>query len=172
MENFEIERKYLIKKEDIKFDLKQFKYMKIVQGFIYLKPAIRVRKYGDKFYFAIKSKAPKKYDKFDDLIRKEYEIEIDEKAYKCLLKSCKGRIIYKTRYFIPYKYNKKSYIIELDIFEKDLKGLIYAEIEFKNLKEASNLAVPGWFYKDITNIEKYKNTQLSICKNIKNVLKY
>lgn len=172
MANYEIERKYLIRRKDIEFDLKQFKYKKIVQGFIYLKPAIRVRKYGDKYYFAIKSKAPKKYDKFDDLIRTEYEIEIDEKAYKYLLKCCAGRIIYKTRYFIPYKSQNRQYTIELDIFEKDLKGLIYAEIEFKNLKEASNIVVPGWFYKDITNIEKYKNTQLSICKNIKNVLKY
>ena len=172
MENFEIERKYLVRKEDINFSLKQFKHKKIVQGFIYLKPAIRVRKCGDKYYLAIKSKAPKKYDKFDDLIRTEYEIEIDKKAFKNLLKLCTGRIIYKTRYFIPYKLKNKSYTIELDIFEKDLKGLIYAEIEFKTLKEASNIVVPGWFYKDITNIEKYKNTQLSICKNIENVLKY
>lgn len=172
MKNLEIERKYLIRKKDIKFDLKKFDRKKIVQGFIYLKPAIRVRKCGDKYFLTIKSKPPKKFNKLDDLVRTEYEIEIGEKAYKYLLKLCQGRIIYKTRYFIPYKMAKKSYIIELDIFEKDLKGLIYAEIEFKTVKEANNIVVPDWFYRDITNIQKYKNTQLSICKNIKNVLKY
>ena len=172
MKNFEIERKYLEKKKDICFNIKQFNKKKIVQGFIYLKPAIRIRKCGYQYYFAVKSKAPKKYDKYDDLIRTEYEIEIDKNAYKYLLKLCKGRIIYKIRYFIPYKYKNKHYTIELDVFEKDLKGLIYAEIEFNSLKEANNLVPPNWFYKDITNIEKYKNSQLSICKNLKNVLKY
>lgn len=172
MKNIEIEKKYLIRKKDIGFSLNRFKYSKIVQGFIYLKPAIRIRKVDDKYYLTIKSKAPKELSGFDDLVRTEYDIEISKKAYLDLLKLCKGRIIYKTRYYIPYKFNKKLYTIELDVFEKALKGLIYAEIEFKTVKDAQKIRVPEWFYKDITNIEKYKNTQLSICKNVENVLKY
>ena len=168
MKNVEIERKFLVKKSDIKFDLKKYKYSKIVQGFLYIKPAIRVRKADDKYYFTIKTKPPKGIKAKDDLARTEYEIEIPQKCYKYLLKFCTGRLIKKTRYFIPYK----RHTMELDVFEGDLKGLIYAEIEFKSVKEATSFTPPDWFFKDVTGIEKYKNTQLSICKIIKNVLRY
>lgn len=168
MKNVEIERKFLVKKSDIKFDLKKYKRSKIVQGFLYIKPAIRVRKADDKYYFTIKTKPPKSIKAKDDLARTEYEIEIPQKCYKYLLKFCTGRLIKKTRYFIPYK----RHTIELDVFEGDLKGLIYAEIEFKSVKEATGFTPPDWFFRDVTGIEKYKNTQLSICKIIKNVLRY
>ena len=168
MKNVEIERKFLVKKSDIKLDLSKYKCSKIVQGFIYIKPAIRIRKADDKYYFTIKTKPPKSVKCKDDLARTEYEVEIPKKCYNYLLKFCTGRLIKKTRYYIPYK----RYTIELDIFEGDLKGLIYAEIEFKSVKDATNFAPPKWFFKDVTGIEKYKNTQLSICKIIKNVLRY
>lgn len=168
MKNVEIERKFLVKKDDIDFDLKKYKSVKIAQGFLYIKPAIRVRKAGDKYYFTIKTKPPKSIKAIDDLARTEYEVEIPKKCYNHLLKFCTGRIIKKIRYYIPYK----RYTIELDIFEAELKGLIYAEIEFKSVKEAMKFKPPKWFYRDVTGIEKYKNTQLSICKIIKNVLRY
>ena len=172
MNNLEIERKFLVKKENIPFDLKKIKSKKIVQGFIYLNPAIRVRKVDNEFFLTIKSKSPKNLKLYNDLVRTEYEIRITKKAFNDLLKLCIGRIIYKRRYYIPYRCGRKSLVIELDIFEKELKGLIYAEIEFKTVKSAYKIKVPKWFYKDVTNIKKYKNTELSICKNIKNVLKY
>ena len=49
MKNVEIERKFLVKKADINFDLKKYKHSKIAQGFLYIKPAIRVRKADDKY---------------------------------------------------------------------------------------------------------------------------
>ena len=172
MNNVEIERKFLIRKNDIKFDYKKYPHDDIVQGFIYLKPAIRVRKSGNKYYLTVKSKAPKSLKVSNDIARTEFEIEIRKKAFNDLIKLCKGRIIYKTRYYIPYKYGKNTYKIELDVFKNALKGLIYAEIEFNSLKSAKNIKVPSWFYRDVTGIKKYKNTELSICKNIKNLLQY
>lgn len=168
MKNVEIERKFLVKKKDIKFDLSKYKYSNISQGFIYIKPAIRIRKTDDKYSLTIKTKPPKEIKAKNDLARTEYDIEIPKKCYSYLLKFCKGRLIKKKRYFIPYK----QYIIELDIFKESLKGLIYAEIEFDLVKKAEKFKPLSWFYKEVTGIEKYKNTQLSICKNIKNVLRY
>lgn len=168
MREIEIERKFLVRKSDISFDLSKYKYTDISQGFIYIKPALRIRKSDDKYYFTIKTKPPKEYKCKDDLVRAEYEIEIPRKCYNYLLRFCKGRIIKKRRYFIPYK----EHIIELDIFKGELKGLIYAEIEFKSVKDAQKISIPDWFYREVTGIEKYKNTQLSNCKNIKNVIKY
>lgn len=168
MDNIEIERKFLVRKSDIKFDFSKYEHSKIAQGFLYIKPAIRVRKFDNKYYFTIKTKPPKEIKCKDDLARTEYEIEIPKKCYNYLLKLCIGRLIKKTRYYIPYG----RHIIELDVFEGDLKGLIYAEIEFKSVKDATRFTPPDWFYRDVTGIEKYKNTQLSICKIIKNVLRY
>ena len=168
MKNVEIERKFLVKKSDLNFNLSKYKHSNIAQGFIYLKPAIRIRKSDDKYFLTIKTKPPKKLNVKNDLARTEYEIEIPKKCYNYLLKCCKGRIIKKTRYYIPYKH----YIIEIDVFKGELKGLIYAEVEFNSVAEAMKFKKLKWFFKDVTGIEKYKNTQLSICKNPKNVVKY
>ena len=167
MKNLEIEKKYLIYKNDLILDYKKYPYVKIEQRFIYLKPAIRIRKMDDKYFLTIKSKPPKKYSGTNDLVRTEFEIEISKKAYLDLAKLCKTRTLSKTRYLIPYKQGRKTYKIELDIFEKELKGLIYAEIEFSSVKDAETFVPPSWFSRDVTGIEKYKNTQLSICKIIK-----
>lgn len=173
MKNLEIERKYLVKKNDLAFDYKKYPCHKISQAFIYLKPAIRIRKSDDRFFLTVKSKPAKSFKGIkDDLVRDEYEIEIDKTAYKYLSKLVYGRAIFKTRYLIPYRCKNKNYTIELDVFEKELKGLLYAEVEFKNIKDAMNFNAPNWFFKDVTGIEKYKNTSLSICKNIKELLKY
>ena len=173
MRNLEIERKYLIRKSDIDFDYKKYRYHKIAQSFIYLKPTIRIRKCDYKYYLTVKNKLKNKsLSHIDDLVRDEYEIEISRKAYNDLTKRICGRIIHKVRYYIPYRYKKKNYTIELDVFEKELKGLIYAEVEFGSEKEAVAFKAPDWFYKDVTGIDKYKNTSLSICKNVKNLLKY
>lgn len=168
MKNVEIERKFLIKKEALPL-LDGLKCSKIAQAFIYLRPCIRIRQADDRYYLTIKSEPPKALKNAKtDLARAEYEIEISKKVFTDLSKLCKGKVIYKTRYFMPCG----KHTIEIDIFEKDFKGLIYAEVEFKSLKEAEKFKVPSWFYKDVTGIEKYKNTNLSICKNIKSLLKY
>lgn len=168
MKNVEIERKFLVRKKDLSFALSKYKHYEISQGFIYIKPAIRIRKIGDKYTLTIKTKPPREIKAKNDLARTEYEIEIPKKCYNYLLKFCKGRVIKKTRYYIPYR----QYVIELDIFKGDLNGLIYAEIEFESVKKAEKFKPLPWFYREVTGIEKYKNTQLSICKNIKNVLIY
>ncbi|MBQ2205040.1 MAG: CYTH domain-containing protein [Lachnospiraceae bacterium] len=172
MKNIEIEKKYLVKISDVPFNLNGYKCLKIAQGFISLKPALRIRKVNDKYFFAIKSKPPKSMNDKNDLVRTEYEFPIDKQTFNHLEKLCIGRFIIKDRYIIPYKNGNKKYNIELDIFKNDYKGLVYAEVEFNSVKDASTFKPPSWFYKDVTGIEKYKNTSLSICKNIKSLLKY
>lgn len=168
MKNIEIERKFLVKKSDLPNEYKKNFHSKMEQAFIYLKPAIRVRKVDNKYYLTVKTKAPIELGDVDDLARTEFEIEISKKAYIDLSKFCKGRIIKKTRYYIPYG----NHTIELDIFDKDFRGLIYAEVEFKSVREANKFNPPSWFYKEVTNINKYKNTSLSICKKPKDIVKY
>lgn len=162
MNNYlEIERKYLVKKADLPC-LKKYKHISITQGFICLAPCIRVRKAGDKYYLTIKSKpygnkTIKRTDVDSDLVRAEYEIEINKNSYQKLLRKCEGRIVKKERYFIPYK----KYVIELNIYKGRHLGHIDAEVEFKKSSDAKRFVAPDWFYKDVTGVEKYKNTSLS-----------
>ena len=170
MSNVEIERKFLVRKEDLPKNYKKYSSYKIIQSFIYLKPAIRLRKINGKYILTIKEKlitAGK-----SDLARKEHEFFIPKALYDALHKLIIGREIVKRRYNIPYKCNGKKYTIELDIFEKEYKGLIYAEVEFDSIKDADKFIAPSWFYRDVTSIDNYKNTSLSICKDVKSMLKY
>lgn len=166
MKNIEIEKKYLIRACDLPANYKKYKSHKISQGFLSIAPCIRVRKQDNNYYFTLKTIPPKEYNKYDDLVRTEVEIEIPKKVYNDLISKCNGNIIVKRRYMIPYR----RHTIELDIFENELKGLVYAEVEFKSVKDANNFVPPVWFHKDVTNIDKYKNTMLSVCKNLRSIL--
>lgn len=148
---YEIEKKYLVNIDDIPFSLNKYKSVSITQAYISKSPSIRIRKINDKYALCIKTNTD------IDYVRIEQEFKITQQTYNNLLKSIESSIIYKTRYYIPYK--QKT--IELDIFHKSLKGLCYAEIEFDNLKELKSFKKPSWFYKDISKIKKYSNESLA-----------
>ena len=97
----EIERKFLVKKIP---PLDGLKYDKIIQGYVSLLPEIRVRKKGDEYYICEKSDG--------DVVREEIERKIDEKTFDELFAKTSGRVIEKTRYYIP----SGKYVFELDIY--------------------------------------------------------
>ena len=150
--NTEIERKFLVD-----FDLliamepDMIKSgVKIEQGYIAQteeKTVVRVRLYGDKGYLTIKGKTI-------GATRPEFEYEIPyEDAKEMLNKFCKKRIK-KTRYIVqqsPHKW-------EIDIFEKENKGLIIAEIELE--KEKDYFFVPKWIKEEVTYESNYFNSNL------------
>ena len=67
-------------------------------------------------------------------------------------------IIEKERYCIPLE---NELTIELDIFERDLKGLILAEIEFRDEETALAYEMEDWFSKDVTMDSAYHNSTMS-----------
>ena len=75
--------------------------------------------------------------------------------------------IEKTRYIIPVNqfsgYEKYSTpVIELDIFEGYLKGLIFAEIEFTDENIARNFVPMPWFDVELTHkLTNGKMTRMS-----------
>ena len=66
-------------------------------------------------------------------------------------------LILVERYLIPYD----KYTIELDIFKGAFEGLIYAEVEFDTLEEATSFTPPSWFGTDVTESPEYTNSYLS-----------
>ena len=150
--NKEIERKFLLKELPQNYD--KFKKYNIEQTYINLNnPEHRIRKQDEIYYETFKGEG--------NISRTEEEHTIDEFKYNELLNKGISKTIYKTRYMIPINNNL---IAELNIYEKDLKGLYLIEVEFDNIEDASTFIKPDWFGEDVTNNPKFKNQYLAMCK--------
>lgn len=159
----EIEKKYLIKK--IPIDLADCKAVKLEQGYIAVQPVIRIRRADDKYILTVKSKGL--------MARQEYELSLSEEEYISLLDKVEGNILSKTRYIIPLTDTEgtcgdaledKKLNIELDVFEGNFKGLIYAEVEFPSCELAESFVPPDWFYREVTFDNGFHNSSLSSMK--------
>ena len=152
----EIERKWLIKKEDIPYSLTGsdvYKY-EIKQTYLCFDPEMRVRDYnnGETYEYTIKNNMSS-----DGLVRDEFNMDITKEQYDNLIKKQEGRTINKTR----YQFYEEGQLIAIDIFHGELDGLAYMEIEFKNEEESNNFEDPKWVVKDVTNDINYKNGHLA-----------
>ncbi len=152
----EIERKWLIKKEDIPYDLSgsNVQIYEIKQTYICFDPEMRVRDYnnGESYEFTIKNNMSD-----DGLIRDEVNMNITREQYNNLVKKQEGNTINKTR----YQFYDDGEIIAIDIFHGDIDGLAYMEIEFRTEEESKNYKEPSWVIKDVTDNINYKNGHLA-----------
>lgn len=142
----EIEKKYLI--DALPMNLSDYSKASISQGYLSIKPTIRIRKRDKDYFLTCKSKGL--------LAREEFEMKISEEEFLSLLKKVEHHMITKDRYFIPYK----DRTIELDIFHGRLEGLIIAEVEFDSIDQANSFSPPSWFRKEVTNDPAYQNSSL------------
>lgn len=152
----EIEKKWLIKKEDIPYNLNDTNVQRfeIKQTYLCFDPEMRVRDYnnGQSFEFTMKNNMS-----IDGLIRDEVNIDITKEQYDNLIKKQEGTTINKTR----YQFYADGQLIAIDIFHGDLDGLAYMEIEFKTEEESKNYKEPKWVIKDVTGDINYKNGHLA-----------
>ena len=152
----EIERKWLIKVDDIPYDLNDsnvYKY-EIKQTYLCFDPEIRVRDYnnGQEYEFTMKNNMS-----VDGLIRDEINMDITKEQYNNLINKQEGATINKTR----YQLYADGQIVAIDIFHGELDGLAYMEIEFKTEEESRNYKEPKWVIKDVTSDINYKNGHLA-----------
>lgn len=150
----EIERKFLIKKMP---DLGKFKKLEIEQGYISEDPVIRIRKSNSEYILTVKHKIEKSDEEDNSIVCGEFEINIPEGTYQRCLSKVIGSLIYKTRYIIPLS---DGLIAELDVFKKQLQGLVFAEVEFPSIKEANSFVPPDWFGEDVSHNDAYKNVNM------------
>lgn len=146
---FEIERKFLVKLEELK-SLPSGAYIK--QGFLVNcdHVCVRVRIKKEKAFITIKGDINK-------ITRVEYEYQIPINDAKYIINNlCSGLIIEKIRYSILYK----GHTWEVDIFEGDNMGLILAEIELRY--EEENFDRPAWLAEEVTSDSKYYNKSLAV----------
>ena len=152
----EIERKWLIKKEDIPYNLNDSNVQRfeIKQTYLCFDPEMRVRDYnnGQSYEFTIKNNMSN-----DGLIRDEVNIDITKEQYNNLIIKQEGKTIHKTR----YQFYADGQLIAIDIFHGELDGLAYMEIEFKTEEESREYKEPKWVIKDVTSDVNYKNGHLA-----------
>ena len=147
----EIERKWLIKMDDIPYNLNDSNVQKfeIKQTYLCFDPEMRVRDYNE---YTMKNNMSS-----DGLIRDEINIDITKEQYNNLVKKQEGTTINKTR----YQFYADGQLIAIDIFHGELEGLAYMEIEFKTEAESREFKEPKWIIKDVTSDVNYKNGHLA-----------
>ena len=91
----------------------------------------------------------------------EYEMEIPYDIAEDFINKS-NNIITKTRYVID---NKDSNIIQLDIFDGKLEGLVLVEVEFATIEDSEYFEPLEWFGKEVTNDKYYSNANLSTLDN-------
>lgn len=144
----EIERKFLIK--DLPKDLTSYPCSQIEQAYLNENPVLRIRRKDDDYILTYKAKGM--------MAREENEFPLTKEAYEHLRTKADGKIISKTRYFIPLA----PHTIELDVFHGDMEPLIMAEVEFASIEEANVFLPPDWFGQDVTMDRRYHNVNMAL----------
>lgn len=158
----EIEKTFLVKQ--IPKNLSQYKSQKIKQGYISSTPSpLRIRQKGNKF--ELTKKIPLKEGDFSSF--NEINIPLTKNEFNKLWPLVK-KSLEKTRYIIPIKDNL---IAELDIFEKELYGLVFVEVEFISQQQMNSFKALDWFGKDITQEDFAANVFLA-AKTFSEIKKY
>ncbi|MEZ7505713.1 CYTH domain-containing protein [Flavobacterium sp. Arc2] len=147
----EIERKFLVTSDAYKKE--SFSQNRIKQGYLssVSERTVRIRTKGDKAYITIKGVSNE-----TGMSRFEWEKEIPVDEAENLLLLCQKGVIDKTRFEVKIG----KHIYEVDEFYGENKGLIVAEIELKY--ESEPFEKPNWLGQEVTNDNRYYNSNLSI----------
>lgn len=102
---------------------------------------LRVRKNGDKYELTRKTPV----SEGDASVQEEITIKINKREFESF-ESADSRRVEKTRYL----YNYKGRVVEFDIFEGFLEGLVVVDFEFNSENEKDSFAMPDFCLVDIT----------------------
>ena len=151
----EIEKKFAVLK--IPDDLEKYEKEEIEQGYLCIKPTVRIRKSNEDYSLNYKWKKKGVEEKVA-IQNIEYTMPLTKENYEVLLNKIENNLLKKDRYIIPLTSELK---VELDVFHGNLEGLVFAEVEFPNLEVAEKFNKPKWLGKDISFDNRFDNTLLS-----------
>lgn len=144
----EIERKFLVAGD---YKSAAVAASRIVQGYICSEQGrtVRVRIRDDRGYLTIKGPSTD-----NGLSRYEWEREIPLADARDLMKLCRGGVVDKTRYLVPFA----GHTFEVDEFYGDNEGLVVAEVELSAPDESFER--PAFLGQEVTGDRRYYNSQL------------
>jgi adenylate cyclase len=143
----EIERKFLVKGDSWRRAGHGKRYR---QGYLSTvkERTVRVRTAGDQGFITVKGITV-------GATRSEYEYEIPlADANEMLDRLCERPLIEKTRYRIPHD----GLTWEVDEFEGENRGLITAEVELHDERQA--VSIPDWVGEEVSKDPRYFNANL------------
>jgi adenylate cyclase len=149
----EIERKFLVAHVPPEV-LAQADGELIRQGYLAVSPSgteVRLRQRGSRHYLTVKSGG--------GLIRGEAEVELTAEQAEGLWPAVATTIIEKRRHMVPLA---GELLLELDVFDGSLAGLVVAEVEFASVEDGHTFEPPGWLGAEVTDDERYKNRSLAL----------
>lgn len=150
----EIERKYLL---DRLPDLAYTDSIHILQGYICPNPVIRIRAKERRstgirqYILTVKGTGM--------VEREEFELELTEEQFHALESRCQGYLIEKERYLYPLD---DRHTAEIDVFEREQKGLVLAEVEFETEADMLAFRKPDWFGEDVSMDPRYHNSHMAM----------
>ncbi len=152
MPGVEIERKWLVTEPPP--DALAAPSERIEQGYLTIGSdggETRLRRRGDRCSLTVKSGS--------GLVRAEHEIELTDAQFDALWPATEGARLVKRRHEVR---GAEGHLIELDVYDDALRGLIVAEVEFDDPGAATAFAVPDWFGSEVTDDPAYKNQRLAV----------
>jgi adenylate cyclase len=143
----EIERKFLLRDDRWRTSIARSESMR--QGYLANGPvSVRVRTVGEqRAWLNIKSGG-------FVASRAEFDYEIPVEDAQALIALCSGPLVEKVRHHVEYQ----GFIWEIDEFAGDNDGLIVAEIELDDERQA--FPQPPWIGREVTDLARYYNVCL------------
>jgi adenylate cyclase len=148
----EIERKWLV--EQAPAEALSAPAELIEQGYLTIGDGgaeTRVRRRGESCFLTVKSGS--------GMTRAEHEVELTSEQFEALWPATAGARVIKRRHLIR---GEGGSLIELDVFEGALSGLLLAEVEFDDPWGAESFVAPYWFGREVTDDPAYKNQRLAL----------
>lgn len=148
-DGLEIERKFLLDRVPPHVD--PATAVRIRQGYIVVTDNIevRLRAVGDASSLTIKGGR--------GLVRREVTVPLDAARFETLWPLTAGRRLSKRRATIKHD----DTLLEIDIFDDDLAGLMLVEVEFDSQAASEAFAAPAWFGREVTDDARYSNAALA-----------
>jgi len=143
----EIERKFLVRNDGWRQGTEG---LRLRQGYLSTDPArvVRVRVAGKKGHLTVKGRS-------SGAVRAEYEFPIPAaEAEEILDLLCLRPLIEKTRHRVVFA----GKLWEVDVFERENRGLVLAEVELG--EEGEEVELPPWAGEEVTGDERYENASL------------
>lgn len=155
MSGVEIERKWLVLQAPA--DALAAPSERIEQGYLTIGSAgaeTRLRRRGESCWLTVKSGV--------GVSRAEHEVELTAAQFDALWPATEGARLVKRRHLVP----SEGVLIELDVYEGALSGLLVAEVEFDDPWGAESFAPPHWFGLEVTDDPAYKNQRLALAQDL------
>jgi adenylate cyclase len=111
----------------------------------------RVRRRGERCVLTVKSGS--------GMVRQEREVELSVAQFDALWPATEDARVEKVRHVL---HSEDGHVIEFDVYDGTLAGLMIAEVEFDDPWGAEAFVAPYWFGREVTAEPAYRNQNLAL----------